>query len=53
VIVGFQANHNAEADLLAIALMACGVIATALAGRVRNRTRSGRACRLPAQSWSC
>jgi hypothetical protein len=38
VIVGFQANHNAEADLLAIALMACGVIATALAGRVRNRT---------------
>lgn len=37
VIVGFQANHNAEADLLAIALMACGVIATALAGRVRNR----------------
>jgi O-antigen ligase len=37
VIVGFQANHNAEADLLAIALMACAVVATALTGRVHNR----------------
>ena len=37
VIVGFQANHNAEADLLSIALMACGVIACAVVGLVRNR----------------
>ncbi|WP_179505606.1 MULTISPECIES: O-antigen ligase family protein [unclassified Sphingomonas] len=38
VIVGFQANHNAEADLLSIALMACGVIATAVVGLVPNRS---------------
>lgn len=38
VIVGFQANHNAEADLLSIALMACGVLAAYFVRLSRNRT---------------
>lgn len=38
VIVGFQANHNAEADVLAIALLAAGVLACGWVDKVRNRT---------------